>query len=293
MKRNINFNHLYYFWVVAKEGSINRAASALRLAQPTISSQLKSLEFNLGATLFDRKGRRMELNQNGKTALKYCDYIFTKGTELFEIFEGAAEFEINFVKIGIIPSVSKHLIYKLIADLFKDTNVRTTIVENESKYLIEELESGHIDIVFSDFAISLGSKSLFAKEIFERSFLLICNNSLKKRIDSQEINLESVPVINYTDNSILHDQIQKYFHQNEFNAVTISKIDDIELIKLVVKDNEVMAILPRLSVEQELKNDEFRVLREVSGIESSLYLYFRDDNTNPSINNVIKKIVPE
>ena len=74
-----NFRHLYYFWVVAKEGSITRAAERLGLAVQTVSSQITLLEQSIGKALFTQQGRRLVLSEAGEVAHKYADQIFLLG----------------------------------------------------------------------------------------------------------------------------------------------------------------------------------------------------------------------
>ncbi|HZY05282.1 MAG TPA: LysR family transcriptional regulator, partial [Anaeromyxobacteraceae bacterium] len=84
----LNYHHLYYFWTVARAGSIARASEELRLSQPTISNQLKTLEEALGHKLFERQGRRLVLTDVGRTALRYADDIFRTGRELQQSLKG-------------------------------------------------------------------------------------------------------------------------------------------------------------------------------------------------------------
>ena len=84
----LNYHHLLYFWVVAREGSIARACDHLDLAQPTISSQLRSLERSLGEKLFKRVGRNLTLTEAGSIVFRYADDIFTLGRELTDVLRG-------------------------------------------------------------------------------------------------------------------------------------------------------------------------------------------------------------
>ena len=88
--RNLNFNHLRYFWTVAHEGNVGRAATKLRLAQPTVSAQVRALERNLGVRLFEREGRRLVLTDTGREVLAYADEIFRVGQELMASVSGGA-----------------------------------------------------------------------------------------------------------------------------------------------------------------------------------------------------------
>ena len=81
---NINFRHLYYFWIVAKEGSVTKAAERLGLAIQTVSAQLAQLEQTTGRSLFNVQGRRMVLTEAGRIAMRYADQIFLLGEKLHE-----------------------------------------------------------------------------------------------------------------------------------------------------------------------------------------------------------------
>src|SRR4029078_7215292 len=83
----INYNHLYYFWVVGREGGVVRASEELMVSQPTISNQLKKLETALGHRLFERAGRGRILTEAGRTTFNYANQIFTLGQELLNALE--------------------------------------------------------------------------------------------------------------------------------------------------------------------------------------------------------------
>ena len=80
----LNYHHLLYFHAAAREGSMTAAAKKLRLAQPTLSGQIKQLEDMLGEPLFERRGRRLELTDTGRTVYHYADEIFGLGQELLQ-----------------------------------------------------------------------------------------------------------------------------------------------------------------------------------------------------------------
>ena len=80
----LNYHHLLYFWTVARAGTIAAASKELHLSQPTISSQLKTLEDALGERLFQKHGRRLALTDVGRTTYRYADDIFRLGRELQE-----------------------------------------------------------------------------------------------------------------------------------------------------------------------------------------------------------------
>ena len=84
----LNYHHLLYFWTVAKEGSVSQAAKSLHLSQPTLSTQIRKLESSLGAKLFERQGRGLEMTDTGQMVYRYADEIFGLGKELVEVVNG-------------------------------------------------------------------------------------------------------------------------------------------------------------------------------------------------------------
>ena len=102
----INFRHLYYFWVVAKEGGITRAATRMGLAIQTVSTQLGLLEQALGKSLFTQQGRRLVLTEAGRTALSYADQIFLLGEQMQDAL-GQAETTRTRLTVGISDSLPK------------------------------------------------------------------------------------------------------------------------------------------------------------------------------------------
>src|SRR4051812_13664462 len=107
----LNYNHLFYFWTVAREGSIARACTQLHLTQPTISGQLRVLEKAVGAKLFDRLGRNLVLSEMGQVVFRHADEIFSIGRELQDSIKGqAAGQSLRFV-VGIADVLPKSIVY--------------------------------------------------------------------------------------------------------------------------------------------------------------------------------------
>src|SRR5512138_376400 len=103
----LNYHHLHYFWTVARAGSIARASEELRLAQPTISNQLKTLEGALGVKLLERRGRRLVLTDVGRTVLRYADDIFRTGRELQQALRGVPTGERMRLVVGVADVIPK------------------------------------------------------------------------------------------------------------------------------------------------------------------------------------------
>jgi LysR family transcriptional activator of nhaA len=115
----LNFHHLYYFWTIAQEGSLSRAATRLSLSHSTLSEQLKMLETYLGQELFARKGRRLVLTEFGAEVVQYAADIFHLGNELVQITRGRAQPRRSVFRVGVLESTPKTVVYRLLEPSIK------------------------------------------------------------------------------------------------------------------------------------------------------------------------------
>jgi LysR family transcriptional activator of nhaA len=129
----MNFRHLYYFWVVAKEGGITRAAERLGLAVQTVSTQLTLLEQSIGKALFSQQGRRLTLTEAGRLAMAYADQIFLLGEQMQEAL-GEADSSKTRLTVGISDSLPKLTAYRLLeATMHLQKPVRLGATKTSSK----------------------------------------------------------------------------------------------------------------------------------------------------------------
>jgi LysR family transcriptional activator of nhaA len=147
----LNYHHLLYFWVVAREGSIARATRQLRLAQPTISGQIRTLEAQLGEKLFQRQGRRLVLTEVGRVAFRYADEIFGLGRELMDTVKGRPTGQPVRFSVGVADVVPKLIAHRLLEPaLALPDRVRIVCLEDRTDRLLAELALHALDLVISD-----------------------------------------------------------------------------------------------------------------------------------------------
>jgi len=159
----LNFKQLYYFWNVAKIGSIARAAERLHLTPQTISGQISELERALGSDLFRRAGRRLELTAAGKLALSHADEIFQIGNELEQSLRGGAGSADLLFRVGVADAVPKSIAYRLLAPATMLAEpVCLICYEDKLERLFAELAIHQLDLVIADRPLpsELGGKGL-------------------------------------------------------------------------------------------------------------------------------------
>lgn len=147
----INYKHLHYFWMVAKEGSIARACERLHLTPQTVSAQITLLEEKFGAELFTRAGRSLSLTETGRLVLSYADEIFSLGGELEEMVHNLPAGRPLVFKVGVADVVPKSIAYRLLAPaLALPEPVRIVCRENTLDALLADLAVHRIDLVIAD-----------------------------------------------------------------------------------------------------------------------------------------------
>jgi len=147
----LNYHHLLYFWTVARNGSIARAAEELRLSQPTISNQLKTLEGSLGVKLFERQGRRLVLTDVGRTVQRYADEIFRTGRELQLAVKGLPTGERLRLAVGVADVIPKAVAERLLRPAVSKVRDLTLVCrEGPLPQLLAALALHELDVVLSD-----------------------------------------------------------------------------------------------------------------------------------------------
>ena len=154
----LNYHHLYYFWMVAREGSIASACELLSVAQPTISTQLRLLERSLGVRLFSRKGRGLALTEAGRVTYRHADEIFSIGRDLQDAVSGRAAGHPLRLSVGVIDAMPKLVVYQLLEPALHLTDpVRIVCTEGKVEDLLGDLARHRLDIVLSDTPIAPGA----------------------------------------------------------------------------------------------------------------------------------------
>ena len=147
----LNYHHLMYFWTMAREGSVSRAADKLHLSQPTISGQLRQLENAVGCKLYERIGRELRLTDTGKIVYEYAEEIFTTGQELMHRLNGRQTEQSLIFTVGIPDFVSKLIAYRLIEPVFHLSQpVQLVCYEGKLPELLTDLAMHRLDLVLSD-----------------------------------------------------------------------------------------------------------------------------------------------
>ncbi|EQD36940.1 transcriptional regulator, LysR family protein, partial [mine drainage metagenome] len=138
---SLNYHHLRYFWAIAHEGTLTRAAERLNLSQSALSVQLQKLEHQLGHALFDRQGKRLVLTEAGRIALDYADTVFQAGDELLSTLQGREGHSRQVLRIGAIATLSRNFQLEFLRPLLARADVDLMVRSGTMRELLAQLEA--------------------------------------------------------------------------------------------------------------------------------------------------------
>ena len=148
---SLNYHHLRYFWVAAREGGVTRASQRLHISQPAVSAQIRELEQALGEKLFNRSGRTLVLTEAGRTVYRYADEIFGLGAELMETLKGRPTGRPMRLVVGIANVIPKLVAYRVLEPAFRlPEGVHVECLEDRPDRLLAELATHRLDLVLTD-----------------------------------------------------------------------------------------------------------------------------------------------
>ncbi|MFK8029637.1 MAG: transcriptional activator NhaR [Gammaproteobacteria bacterium] len=232
--RHLNYNHLQYFWAVAREGSVVRAAESLHLTPQTISGQLKLLEQNIGQKLFDRVGRRLVLTEIGHVVLEYADEIFAIGSELSQVVKGQRSATHSTLTVGVVNSIPKLIAERIIGPtLSAESPVRIRCHEGSIEQLLGELAVHRLDIVLSDQPMPSGfSLRAFNHRLGESGLTFFAQrNEAKSYRGKFPQSLNEAPLLLPSQHSALRRRLDVWFDSHDTAPKIVGEFDDSALLK--------------------------------------------------------------
>lgn len=229
----LNYHHLYYFWRVARAGSISAACRELMLSPPTISAQIQELERSLGEPLFTRAGRRLVLTDRGRIAYRYAEEIFSLGREFVDVMQGKAQNTSLEVSIGVNDVLPKPMVYRLIEPVFRMSEpVRIRCVQGTPVQLLPPLSVHELDLVLSDAPPSRDIRvRVFSHLLGESPVSLFASPALARKLRKGfPRSLDAAPVLLPAPGSALRVAMEQWFESQAIRPHLVAHFEDIALL---------------------------------------------------------------
>jgi LysR family transcriptional activator of nhaA len=269
----LNYHHLFYFWTVARAGSIARASAELRLAQPTISNQLKTLESNLGVKLLERQGRRLVLTDVGRTVLRYADDIFRTGRELQRAVKGLPTGQRLRLVAGVVDVIPKRMAALLLqpaVDAHPDLHL--VCREGPLPQLLAALAVHDLDVVIADVPASEEVKvKAFNHRLGDCGTTFLAAAKHAHLREGFPRSLQGAPVLLPTQGTALRRAIDAWLAAAGLQPAIVGEFDDSALMKAFGARGFGVFAVPRVLEEEVRAQYDVQVVGRADDVREVFY----------------------
>lgn len=257
--RNLNFHHLYYFWVVAKEGNLTRAAKQLHVSQSALSSQIRQLQDQLGHELFSREGRSLRLTEVGHVVLEYAESIFNLGSELLALTESGELQSLQRLRIGSVATLSRNFLENFLRPVLGEAKVKLSISCASLEELLEQLKVHKLDLILSNRAIAADSTSQWrCQQIAQQSVSIVGPAGNQAEGFRFPDDLGEMPLLLPGPSSDIRRQFDLLCGQLGVEVDPYAEVEDMATLRLMARDAGGLAVLPEVVVQDELQSGKLQ-----------------------------------
>ncbi|WP_375754153.1 transcriptional activator NhaR [Vibrio sp. HN007] len=273
---HLNYNHLYYFWMVCKQGSITKAADALFLTPQTVTAQIKALEERVNGKLTKRNGRSVEPTELGQLIYKYADRMFGLSYEMLDIVNYSQRSNVLF-DVGVADALSKRLVSKvLMSTIPEDKSIHLRCFESTHELLLEQLSQHKLDMILSDCPVDSGkSPGLYSKKLGECRLSFYTYGQLGNETSFETL-LERKLLIPGSRTS-MGRKVTQWFEQQGIQPNILGEFDDVALMKAFARYNpEVIFLAPTLYMTEVGSELPLQKIGDVPELEEEYYVIFAE-----------------
>ncbi len=287
-----NYHHLYYFYTIARLGSVTKASEELRLGQPTLSTQLKQFESYLNLKLFERQGRRrLALTDEGRHILTYAKEIFETGQEMMDNLRDLSYKGRIRIQIGAPDSVPKTFLDMLLQFILKIApKTHLTVQEDRSGNLIENLKTNVLDIVLTDAPAGSLDEKIESTLVGKIPIVFCAHTELARKYRNIPKDLHGAPLILPTTHSQIHHALQEYFIEQKIRPDIVAEIQDVELARRLVLSKVGIAPLNLLTIKKAPSKEPLVVLGKpgTPKIYEKIYILVKKRiKPHPLVSNIV------
>lgn len=270
----LNYKHLHYFWMVAKEGGIMRASERLHLTPQTISGQLSLLEDQLGEPLFNKVGRQLELTEVGRLVLSYADEIFTLGGELEAVVRNLPPERPMVFRVGVADVVPKSIASRLLAPaLTLNDPLRLVCKENNLESLLGELALHHLDLVIADAPIPARlNVTGYNHNLGHSGISFLATPALAKPLRKGfPQSLDGAPLLLPSDINLVQSALLKWLDGLHIHPRIVGEFDDSALMKAFGQTGMGVFIAPTVITEEVTRQYRVTVIGSTDDVRETYY----------------------
>jgi LysR family transcriptional activator of nhaA len=259
----LNYHHLRYFWSVAKEGSLARAAEKLRVSKPSISEQIRELESAFGEKLFQREGRNNKLTAAGRVVFGYADEIFALGRELMNAVKQRPGTKALRLYVGVADSFPKLVTNEILKPVFAMPQTAHVICrEGKMEDLLAQLAAHRLDIVLADEPASSSTNfKTYNHSLGETGTTFCAEKELAAKLKRNfPRSFKDAPALLPTENTSLRRALETWFREQEIQPRIVAEFEDLALMKLMAAEGRGFIALPSVAMNDAVGHYGFQTI---------------------------------
>ena len=270
----LNHNHLYYFWLVAREGNLSRACAKMRLAPSTVSAQIHALEHVLDIKLFARNGRNLSLTESGKVVFSYAEDIFTLSQELQDTLKGRPAGRSLSLRVGVADVLPKFVAFRLLTPVFNlGEPVRLICQDYKSDKLLAQLALHELDVVLIDAPVPPAARiRAFNHLLGESTVSFMASKAIVSRCKKNfPRSLDGQPFLLPTRGTMLRQMLDQWFDTHGIRPEIAGEFDDSALLKVFGQAGMGILAVPSVSEKEVKEHYGLQLLGPAEGVVERFY----------------------
>ncbi len=268
----LNYHHLRYFRVIARELSLTRAAEKLNLSAPALSIQLKQLEESLGHALFERGRGGLRLTEAGRVALDYAETIGRAGEELMDVMQHRPHGGRSVLRVGAVATLSRNFLLEFLRPALHREGVEVVVRSGGVRDLLVSLHAHQVDLVLSNQAARRDAETPWhSHRLAELAVSLVGTPAWKRRRLKFPGDLADVPLILPSLESNTREGFDRMLAAAGVRPRVIAEVDDMATLRLLAREGEGLALVPPVVVRDEIDRRELVETHRVPGLIETFY----------------------
>lgn len=270
--RELNYHHLRYFWAVAHEDGLTKAAERLNLSQSAISIQIQKLEHQLGYALFERTGKKLLLTEAGRIALDYADTVFKAGDELISTLRGRPIADRQVLRVGALTTLSRNFQLEFLRPLVGRADVELIVRSGTMRDLLAQLDIHSLDVVLANSTPPRDATSpLRSYLLAEQPVSLVGRPRAKKKRFRFPEDLAVEPVLLPSLDSDIRLAFDRLLERRGIRPIILAEVDDMAMLRLLARERDGLTLVPPIVVRDELRSHVLVEFCRIPEFKESFY----------------------
>lgn len=288
--RELNYNHLLYFWAVAREGGLTRAAERLHLSQSALSVQIRKLEHQLGHKLLEREGKKLVLTEAGRIALNYAETVFKTGNELVSTLKGRPLSGRQVLRVGALTTLSRNFQLEFLRPLLGRGDVELIVRSGTLHDLLGQIEAHALDVVLSNTAAPRDGRSSLRSYVLKKQTVSIVGHPRPTRRKFKfPDDLAGALLLLPSLESDIRVAFDRLLENANVKPVILAEVDDMAMLRLLARESRAAALVPPIVVRDELDNGILVEYCQIPEVTETFYAIVQKRRfPNPLLANLLR-----